>query len=78
MDFWNWINNFGIILEIIGFIFMLKATGHLKPSGGSYTSAFDHVENVMSIVNPRFYYIGIGLIITGLAIQIVPSIFSVT
>jgi hypothetical protein len=54
---------------------MLKATGHLKQKDGSFTSGLDHVENVMSIVRPRFYYIGIGLIIAGLAIQIVPSFF---
>ncbi|MDW0316105.1 MAG: hypothetical protein QN716_12105, partial [Nitrososphaeraceae archaeon] len=74
--FWNSINNSGIILEIIGFVLMLKATGHLKQKDGGFTSGLDHVENVMSIVRPRFYYIGIGLIIAGLTIQIVPSIFS--
>lgn len=77
MDFWNLVSNSGIILEIIGFVLMLKATGHLKQKDGSFTSGLDHVENVMSIVRPRFYYIGIGFIIAGLVIQIVPSIFSV-
>jgi hypothetical protein len=54
---------------------MLEATRHLKQKDGSFTSGLDHVENVMSIVRPRFYYIGIGLIVAGLAIQIVPSFF---
>ena len=76
MDFLKLVSNSGIILEIIGFVIMLKATGHLKQKDGGFTSGLDHVENVMSIVRPRFYYIGIGLIIAGLAIQIVPSIFS--
>lgn len=77
MDFWDLVSNSGIILEIIGFVLMLKATGHLKQEGRSFRSGLDHVENVMSIVRPRFYYIGIGFIIAGLVIQIVPSIFSV-
>jgi hypothetical protein len=73
MDIWNWLSNFGIILEIIGFVLMMRATGHLKPSGGSTTSRVDHLENVMSIIRPRYYYTGIVLVIIGLAVQIVPS-----
>lgn len=78
MDIWNGINISGIVLEIIGFVLILKATGHLKQEGGSFTSGFDHVENVMSITRPRFYNVGIGLIIIGLAIQIGPSAVNVT
>jgi hypothetical protein len=36
-------------------------------------SGFDHVENVMSIVRPRFNSVGIVLVIVGLGIQIIPS-----
>ena len=39
MDFWDLVSNSGIILEIIGFVLMLKATGHLKQEGGSFTVA---------------------------------------
>jgi hypothetical protein len=78
LDFENWINNTGIILEIIGFLLILRATGHLKPSGGSFTSAIDNIENVMSIIRPRFYYLGIVLVIVGLALQIVPSFIFTT
>jgi hypothetical protein len=77
LDIWNWLSNSGIILEIIGFVLMMRATGYLKPSGGSFTSGVDHLENVMSIIRPRYYYTGIVLVIIGLAVQIVPSFFPV-
>jgi uncharacterized membrane protein len=67
------INNAGIVLEIIGFVLILLATGRMKQETGGFSSGFDHVENVMSIVRPRFYFIGIALVIVGLGIQIIPS-----
>lgn len=73
MDFENGINNTGIILEIISFVLILKATGHLEKRGGGYSSGFEHVRNVMSIIRPRYYYVGIVFVIVGLAIQVVPS-----
>ena len=71
----TWLNNIGIILEIMGFVLILKATGRMKQSGGSFTSGYDYLENVMSITRPWFYNTGIILVIIGLAIQIVPSFF---
>jgi hypothetical protein len=74
MDFGNLMNISGIVLEIIGFVLILKATKPLKQQeGGAFASKYDHAENVMSIVRPRSYRAGIGLVIGGLAIQIIPS-----
>jgi len=73
MDFGNWINISGIVLEIFGFVLILRATGRMEQKSGGFSGVYDHVENVMSIIRPRFYYVGIGLVIAGLGIQIIPS-----
>lgn len=64
MNFGNWVNNSGIILEIIGFVLILRATTRMQQGEGNFSS--DHVKEVMSITRPRFYYAGIVLVIVGL------------
>jgi hypothetical protein len=61
------LNVFGISLEIIGFVLILKAI-KARPSG--FTSPYDHAETVMSTIRPKWNSIGIGLIIAGLGFQI--------
>lgn len=69
MEFGNWVNNSGIILEIIGSVLILRATTRMQQGEGNFSSVYDHVKEVMSITRPRFYYAGIVLVIVGLGIQ---------
>ena len=71
----TWINNSGIILEIAGFIIILSAIRMVKPEGGSFTSKWDKLVNIMCTVHPRWNTIGIGLVIAGLGLQLASSFF---
>lgn len=65
MDF-GWLNNLGIILEIAGFVMILIAIRSARQEKG-----FDFgLGNVMSLKHPWINYVGIGLVIGGLAGQL--------
>lgn len=66
MDFTPWLNASGISLEIIGFILILIAVKQMAPKGGSFTSDWDYLGNVMSTRHPRVNTVGILLVIIGL------------
>ena len=66
----TWTNNIGIFLEIAGFIIILLAVKAVKPGGGgSFTSQWDIVGNVMSTLHSRWNYAGIVMVIFGLILQ---------
>jgi hypothetical protein len=70
VDFSIWLNASGISLEIIGFIVLLIAVKQMPPKGGSFTSDWDYLGNVMSTRHPRVNAFGILLVIIGLGIQL--------
>ena len=42
MDFGNWINNSGIVLEIVGFVtYFKRAIGHMEQKGAFRQGAFN-------------------------------------
>ena len=75
MEFSAWINGFGIVLEIIGFILLLFAIKAMPMKGGSFTSGLDYLGNVMSTRHPRTNRVGIILVIIGLVFQLVSLFF---
>jgi hypothetical protein len=80
MDLEDPTNIIGIALEILGFILILKAAIHPeRMKGGRLDDGFPkEAINVMTIISFRRYNWGIALVIAGLAIQIVPSLVSLT
>jgi hypothetical protein len=60
-------------MEIAGFIIILFAIKMVKPEGGSFSSKWDKLGNVMSTLHPKSNFVGILLVIIGLGLQLVSS-----
>jgi uncharacterized membrane protein len=71
-DYSTLVNSIAIFLEIAGFIIILVTVKHMRRTRSSdMETGFDHLPNVVSNTNPRLYFVGIVLVIVGLAGQFV-------
>ena len=71
-----WINNSGIMLEIIGFVLILNALRRpTPPRNADIRSNIAYLESVMSTTHPWVYNIGVGLIIIGVVVQVMHSLY---
>jgi hypothetical protein len=67
----GWLNNFGIVMEIAGFIMILIAIRATKPENKStFDSIWSDLGNVMTTKHPWVNRIGILMVIGGLVIQL--------
>ena len=71
MDSGIWVNNSGIILEIIGFILILVAVRARQRGQSIVVESIQNLSNVMTTQYPWVNYVGIGLVICGLVLQLV-------
>jgi uncharacterized membrane protein len=75
LDLSDWICNSGIILEIIGFILILVAV-RARPRGETFIEeSISQFKNVMTTQYPWLNFVGIGLVIIGLILQLVSSFY---
>lgn len=72
----SWINNGGIILEIVGFVLMVFAVSEIKGGGGSFTSSFDNIGRAIVTMHKRIYLTGIAFVIVGLVLQFIATTIS--
>ncbi|MFZ0695742.1 MAG: hypothetical protein WAM88_01240 [Nitrososphaeraceae archaeon] len=71
-----WINNSGIILEIIGFVLILNALRRpAPPKNVDIRSNIVYLENMMSTTSSWVKCVGISLIVTGVVVQLMHSLY---
>jgi hypothetical protein len=78
VDFTTLVNVVGISLEIVGFVFMLRAVKEMKSLMQIRFGMLERpsmIEKPTMIGNPRLHSSGIWLIIAGLGLQIIALFF---
>lgn len=61
------LNQFGIGMEIAGFVLMVFAVGSMRSPRG--VDPINYPASVQGLIRPWFWRIGIGLVILGLILQ---------
>jgi uncharacterized membrane protein len=71
-----WINNSGIILEIIGFVLISNASRRLAPPKNvDIRSNIVYLESMMSTTSSWVKCVGISLIVSGVVVQLMHSLY---
>ncbi|HEU4444633.1 MAG TPA: hypothetical protein VFR94_08165 [Nitrososphaeraceae archaeon] len=66
-----WINNSAIMLEIIGFVLLLNALRRpIPPHNTDIRSNIAYLESLMSNTRSWVSRIGVGLVVTGIIMQV--------
>ena len=70
-----WINNWGITLEIVGFVLMLNALRRpIPPKNSDIRLNIAYLESVTSTTRYWVNRVGIGLILAGIVTQLIYSL----
>jgi hypothetical protein len=70
-DYSTLVNSASIFLEIVGFIIILVTVKPIpRKKESDFVTGLEHIRNVISNTNAKFYNVGIGLVIAGLVGQL--------
>ena len=65
-----WINNLGIILEVIGFVLILNVSRRpMPPKNADIRSNIAYMESIISTTSSRVKCVGVSLLVTGVVVQ---------
>jgi hypothetical protein len=71
-----WINNTGIILEVIGFVLILNVLRRpMPPKDADIRSNIAYLENIISTTGSWVKCVGVSLIVTGVVVQLMHSLY---
>jgi hypothetical protein len=71
-----WINNSGIILEVIGFVLILNVLRRpMPPKNADIRSNIAYLESIISTTSSRVKCVGVSLLVTGVVVQFMHSLY---
>ena len=71
-----WINNSGIILEVIGFVLILNVLRRpMPPKNADIRSNIAYLESIISTTSSRVKCVGVSLLVTGVVVQFMNSLY---